>query len=174
MKIWVRLFKYTRARIGIRGTKRLHKFNPYVRKLIWVFPGASYSFHVMAEHKDGRCNLQWYIDQFYKPRHKNFSQRGCHSMEDFLVWIWTQNICGAPAPPFAAYELNRGSFMFYGTHKQLISAEKITFSRHSSSKTPFFKVKFNLNVSIISSTLLILHIIFKSIFSKLIMSFFNY
>ncbi len=81
-KRWIRIFKYTHARIGIKGTKRLHKCNPQVRKLIWVFTGASYTFHSMAEHKDVSCNLQWYMDQFYKPWHRNFSWSGCHGQGD--------------------------------------------------------------------------------------------
>ncbi len=61
----IKLFEYTHVRISIRGTEGLHKCNPHVWKLIWVFSGASYSFHSMAEHKDVSCNLQWFISQFY-------------------------------------------------------------------------------------------------------------
>ncbi len=80
MKRWIRLFKYNHARIDIRGTKSLR--NPHVWKLIWVFHEANYSFHSTAKHKDVSWNLQRYMDQFYKPRHRSVPWCGCHDIGD--------------------------------------------------------------------------------------------
>ncbi len=108
---WKDELGHTHARIGISGTKRLYKCNPHVRKLIWVFPGASYSFHSMAEYKDVSCNLQWYMDQFCKLRHRSSSWHGCHGIGDSYGMDTKFLECLGSSP--TTYELSWGLFMFY-------------------------------------------------------------
>ncbi len=69
----------------------------------------------MAEHADVTCNLQWYVDQFYKPWHRSFSQRGYHSIRGPYGTVDTKFLgCTGSSP--AAYELSHGSLTFYWTH----------------------------------------------------------
>ncbi len=154
IKRWIGLFEYTHARTGIGGTKRLHKCNPHIRKLIWVFPGASYFFHSMAGHQDVSCNLQWFMDQFYKPRHSCFSWRGCHGVGD-SYGVDTKFLGCLSSCLWCAWIEPRLIYMFCWTHKQYISTEKtlkeqlfqVAFS--ALQKVPFFDNYSGVNLAIL-------------------------
>ncbi len=96
MKRRIRLFKYTHARISILGTKWLHKFNLHVRKLIWIFPGTSYSFRLIWEPKDWAAtyNDRWisFISHGTGTSHGVFAAIGDSYSVNTKFW-------GTPTPP---------------------------------------------------------------------------